>query len=483
MFGLGGLFRRSKQASPATDEVRSMALSMARSMLARYDAAQTTDENTRHWANADGLSAASANNAAVRTKLRNRSRYEYANNCFANGMIRTVAYHTIGTGPRMLVDTGNEAVDAKIESEWERWCREVRFADKLRTMRQAKCRDGEAFALFITNNALSGPVKLDLRLVEAEQIAAPYKPVYDKNHVEGIDFDQAGNPVRYHMLRNHPGDATLVGLSTDSDPVPADMMIHLFRADRPGQVRGIPEITPALPLYAVLRRYTLATLHAAEVAAIFAIVLKTTGAVEADAVEAWQTMAVERNAMTTLPGGYDISQIKPEHPQQAYDAFQKSIIREIARCLSMPFGIAAGDASSYNYSSFRADGQLWTNEIEIERDYTAIACVDRVVEEWRKEATRVGIIPEVQSLNHQWYWDERESANPLQEAQAALDLRNGGLLTEADYFASQGGNWRRKMQQRAREANLRQSLGLPVSEPLPMQPQSNSVAQPTQEAA
>ena len=34
-------------------------------LRARYDAAQTTDENRRHWANADALSAAAANSLDV----------------------------------------------------------------------------------------------------------------------------------------------------------------------------------------------------------------------------------------------------------------------------------------------------------------------------------------------------------------------------------------------------------------------------------
>lgn len=36
----------------------------------RYDAAATTDENRRHWSNADLLSANAANNPNVRQKLR-----------------------------------------------------------------------------------------------------------------------------------------------------------------------------------------------------------------------------------------------------------------------------------------------------------------------------------------------------------------------------------------------------------------------------
>ncbi len=53
-----------------------------RLLRARYDAAVTTDDNRRHWANADGLSAHAANSAEVRRILRNRARYEAANNSY-----------------------------------------------------------------------------------------------------------------------------------------------------------------------------------------------------------------------------------------------------------------------------------------------------------------------------------------------------------------------------------------------------------------
>ncbi len=85
-------------------------------------------------------------------------------------------------------------------------------------------------------------------------------------HVAGIYFDADGNPTGYDMLESHPGD--MRGTSTKAEPMDAANVIHWFKCDRPGQVRGIPEITPALPLFAMLRRYTLAVLLAAETAAI-----------------------------------------------------------------------------------------------------------------------------------------------------------------------------------------------------------------------
>ncbi len=60
-------------------------------MLGRYDAATTTVDNVRHWAAADGLSANAANSPEVRRTLRNRSRYEIANNSYARGISLTLA--------------------------------------------------------------------------------------------------------------------------------------------------------------------------------------------------------------------------------------------------------------------------------------------------------------------------------------------------------------------------------------------------------
>jgi capsid protein len=76
------------------------------------------------------------------------------------------------------------------------------------------------------------------------------------------------NPVEYHVLKQHPGDvAGSIPYGLDYDRIPADSVIHWFRADRPGQTRGIPDITPALPLFAQLRRFTLAVKEDSETGA------------------------------------------------------------------------------------------------------------------------------------------------------------------------------------------------------------------------
>ncbi len=141
-------------------------------MRARYDAAQTTDDNRKHWAWADAMSAEAAMDPMVRRILRNRSRYECANNSYAAGIIQTLANDTIGTGPTLQMLTGNTKANETIEWWFGKWAREIRLPAKLRTMTEALHRDGEAFAIMTFNPRLRSPVKLGMRLIEADQVAS-----------------------------------------------------------------------------------------------------------------------------------------------------------------------------------------------------------------------------------------------------------------------------------------------------------------------
>ena len=75
---------------------------------ARFDAAQTTRDNWRHWSAADHLSADMEAAPEVRRTLRMRSRYEVANNSYARGLVQMLANDTIGTGPRLQMLSADE---------------------------------------------------------------------------------------------------------------------------------------------------------------------------------------------------------------------------------------------------------------------------------------------------------------------------------------------------------------------------------------
>jgi lambda family phage portal protein len=415
-------------------------------LQASYDAAQITAETSKHWRFADHLAPQLANSLSVRRTLRSRSRYEcLESNSFANGIVKTLANDFVTTGPGLQVLLEDEQLARRVEKHWKQWCKQVKLPAKLRTARLAKCVDGEAFILASTNPKLKGRVKLDIRLVECDQISSPNwsDGALDPNAVDGIKFDESGNPIEYHLLRSHPGDNRNFR-NDDYDPISPEYVIHLYQVLRPGQARGVPEVTPALPLFAMLRRYTLATLLAAETAADFAIVLKTmANAFSEDGHQPqnpFESVDIDRGMMTALPYGYEMQQMKAEQPTTTYEIFRNAILQEIARCIHMPTNKARGDSSGYNYSSARLDHQIYYHAIDVERADWESECLDRIFVWWLAEAVyaipglSLSMIDEIDGLPHKWTWQPVISVNPLQDAQAAVMLRDAGLLTERDYF-------------------------------------------------
>ncbi|MCE9530360.1 MAG: phage portal protein [Planctomycetes bacterium] len=432
---------------------------------ARYDAAVTNDDNRRHWSAADGLSANAANSAEVRRILRNRSRYEVANNSYAKGIVLTLSNDVVGTGPRLQLLTDDAEANRCIEQAFADWSDAVSLPEKLRTMRQTRATDGESFALLTSNPKLRTAVQLDLRLVEADQIATPDLTMKSTNAVDGIVFDRPGNPVEYHLLKEHPGESTARIL--EYERVPASSMIHWFRCERPGQARGVPDIMPALPLFAQLRRFTLAVIAAAETAADFAGILYTDAPAsgEADAAEPFEPIELEKRALVTMPGGWKMSQLQAEQPATTYAEFKREILNEIARCLNMPFNIAAGNSSGYNYASGRLDHQTYFKSTRVEQAHLERIVLDRILAAWFDEAALIpGLLPNdlgpIASVQHLWFFDGNEHVDPAKEANAQATRLANHTTTLADEYARRGQDWEVQLRQRAKEIALMSELGL-----------------------
>ncbi|MEM7577497.1 MAG: phage portal protein [Planctomycetota bacterium] len=462
-----------------------------RVLRAKFDAAQTTDENRRHWASADLLSADAAASMDVRAILRSRARYEVANNSYARGIVLTLANDTIGTGPRLQMLTDDPAANAAIEQTFMRWATSVSLPEKLRTMRMARAESGEAFAVLTQNPGIDHPVQLDVRLIEADQVSTPLsRRSLTDDAIDGIEHDQYGNPVAYHVLKHHPGDTALgtAGFGEGFDRVPAGAVVHLYRADRPGQSRGIPELTPALPLFAQLRRYRLAVLAAAETAADFALALYTDAPPngEPDAVEPMDVFELEARMATTLPQGWKLGQVKAEHPSTNHVEFVMSILAEIARCLNMPFNVAAGNSSGYNYASGRLDHQTYYKAIRVDQSHIAAKVLDPILRGWLNEAILVSdLLPrwvrtaDFGGLPHQWFWDGTEHVDPAKEANAQATRLSSHTTTLANEYAKQGRDWETELRQRAKEIALVRELGLiPAPTPGSEAPGSESQASP-----
>ena len=414
---------------------------MSNRLHAGYDGFATTPQNERYWAQADLLSPQSANSTEKRQRLRSRSRYEcIESNSYARGMVITKANDVIGTGPTLQVQTDNANFNEQIEAEWHEWADETGFDEKLRVMDCALTVDGEAFGERITNRSLEHPVKLDLRLSEADLWTNQFIGGLDNPlEQDGILFDESGNPVRYRRLKYHPGDSHYRALAQGYDDLAPEDVIHWYRLDRPDQKRGIPHFTPALPLFAELRRWILATIAAAETAAEFAGIMQSTAdrfQENADHIAAYVKMHIDRRQLMAIPAGWTVSQLKAEHPNAQFEAFEEKILAQIARCILMPLNMASGSSRNHNFASARLDYLLWWNACDIERNHCRQKVVRRVFNWWLDEARLVpDYLPPIgRRVKHKWVWPQRRPIDELQSAKAKEVLWNMGLLTDEMHF-------------------------------------------------
>jgi capsid protein len=203
---------------------------------------------------------------------------------------------------------------------------------------------------------------------------------------------------------------------------------------------------------------------------------------ESNAAEPFEPIELEKRALVTMPGGWKMSQLQAEQPATTYAEFKKEILNEIARCLNMPFNVAAGNSSGYNYASGRLDHQTYFKSIRVDQAHLECVVLDRVLAAWLDEAALIpsflpaglGPIGDWPSQNH---WCGQEHVDPAKEATAQATRLANHTTTLAHEYARQGRDWEEALRQRAKEVALMQELGLTPAQaqPTPADQEEESV--------
>ena len=245
-----------------------------REIRATFDAARSSVDMDNYWVNADALDADSAHSTQVRRTLVKRARYEAANNGYTDGMLQTHADFLVGTGPTLRMQSQSPAFNSLVEDKWRSWSRAVQLRRKLWCMAHARVQDGESFGIIRNNSRIKDQVDLDVMLIETEMCHSPTIPPYREGYIDGIRFDEFGNPIYYDILPYHPG-GSFSWMALEPIRIAAKYIVHWFTLRRPGQHRGVPEFRSTLNTGGAARRWREATLAAAEVAADYAAIITT----------------------------------------------------------------------------------------------------------------------------------------------------------------------------------------------------------------
>lgn len=420
---------------------------------ARYEGARRT-RRTRGW-RADATGPQAETEGAL-AELRNRSRDLVRNNAWmAAGLDIAVSYQ-VGYGITPRSRTGDAEIDRRVNAEFEAWAKacdiggRLDFAGLMAQVARARAQDGEALTLKLPaapaemrRRGLRVP--LLLQNVEADLLEEDREGTTAAgNRIrQGIELAAGGAPLAYHLLEEHPGEDR--GSRGGRVRVyPASAVLHVFRQDRPGQLRGVPDAAPFLLRLRDLDELEEAALHQAKVQACLAAFVTSgqpagRGPLESvpeagDPVRSFSPGMVER----LLPG----EDVKFAVPSGAgsFSDLARHQLHAVAAAWGLTYDLLTGDLSQANYSSLRAGRLAFKRRLQQLQWLLLIPhWCQPVWDAWVAAAIRAGVLPPREGgYPVEWQEPAFEMVDPLKDALAMQLMERLGYATWDQNVAAQG---------------------------------------------
>jgi lambda family phage portal protein len=250
---------------------------------------------------------------------------------------------------------------------------------------------------------------------------------------EGIEFDAIGRRVAYWLYPEHPGAALGLRTSLVSRRVPANEIIHIYRQDRPKQMRGVSWFAPvALALQdlsdgqdAQIMRQKIAACFAAFRVAPEAEFTPTPGT---DDPAGLATMVPGR--IQNLAPGENIVFGNPPGVE-GYDKFTRLILQTVAGGLGITYEALAGDLSQVNFSSARMGRMEMDRNVSAWQWLLMIPQMMQPLSQWALEAFDIstGQIKRSTDLTLDWVPPHRMLVDPAREIPALRDKVKAGFAS------------------------------------------------------
>lgn len=333
-----------------------------------------------------------------------------------------------------------------------------------------------------------------LRTVDPDRLSNPYNRTDGPKLRGGIEYDDRGVPLAYHIRQAHLADWFNSIKANTWERIPRvtawgrPVFIHGFEPDREDQSRAI---TPFAALMTRLRMITKAgdlELANSAVNALFAAFVSSNLSV----ADVSQAMTVERAneavkkrlqyykdypatlagvRIPVMPPGDEIKINSTQRQNNAYAHFQASFLQSIAAALGVSYEQLSMDWSKVNYSSARAAlNEVWRHVQSLLDAFVSQAIVpiyygvieeafDRGYIKPPKGAPDFHDVPAAY-LAARWIGPGRGYVDPVKEAQGS-SLRMGSLTSSLERECAEVGlDWYEVVHQIAREEEELRALNL-----------------------
>ena len=457
----------------------------------KYHGASTTKNSLIGWITGGG--SAEDDIDLQSSILRIRSRDLYAGGGLGRGIPATLVTNVVGWGlrPKPKVDWEYLGITEESAQEWERaalrvfsiWAktamcdatRQHTFWEMQELAFRSELVSGDLIATFGMKPNPRNPFQTVIRLIEADRLSTPDSTGASeaKNTdnggriVDGVEINQEGEIVAYHIATYHPlqeenpGEITWERIEAYGPDTGMPNVLHVMCAERPEQHRGIPYISSAIEQIKQLDRYMDAELAASIVAAMLTVFIYNDGtnddaydsindSIEEDEKVTDSDMKIElgNGNVYELPPGKKVDKIGDNRAPTAFEPYTQQLITIMGSGQEMPYEVAMHRYDS-NFTAANAARIDFWKVVTKYRNRFIEQFSQPIYEAVISEAVALGLLEAPGFFDDplardawcgcRWNGNSRGHVQPVQEANAAVIRMNAGITTGEQEAMEYGG--------------------------------------------
>lgn len=444
--------------------------------------------------------------------LRARSRDLCHNNDYAKRFLSMVAANVVGGNGIILQSRIYDApgkpdtwANDAVEGAWQRWAKRgvcdvtgrLSWRDLQLLVIKTVARDGECLVRKVRGKTAGNAFGYALQVLDIDRLDTKLVRIAEGSTNEirmGVEVDSFGRAVAYWLRPYHPGDLWLAQGQVYSmhQRVPAEDIHHVYTADRPEQLRGVPWMHAAMVQLQNLGGYEEAAVIAARVGASkMGFFTSPDGVPVKDGEDEAGVpfTEAEPGSFGTLPQGYDFTPFNPDYPHAMYGEFVRACLRGVASGMGVSYHSLANDLTQVNFSSIRA-GTLEERDQWISMQQWLIdSFVEPVMQDMLRSALAFGQVTlangsalpldKFDKLSaHTWQARRWQWVDPLKDMEANVLAIQNGLKAPQDIAAELGVDYEDVLVKIKQAQDLAEKIGVKLFDPNAQKPQTAMQQQP-----
>jgi|TARA_Y100000296_G_scaffold81659_1_gene109292 lambda family phage portal protein len=419
----------------------------------RYYESSVDNRLTADWLSSSNTANEEIYGGSLKTK--NRARELERNNPLVFGALNTLETQIIGKGQRLRAEPrnpdGKVDQDAKkiIEAAWKDFCLpqncevtgRYSFQDLERMTLRSRKRDGEFIVRIDINSRYKYGFKLQILETDVLDLELNRTSPNNGNRIRmGVELDSLDRAVAYWVFSSNPNSVQMRNNTRHKhERIPANKILHGFKATRIGQVRGITEWASAMQSIKGLQAYQEAEIAAARVAACNSFQLMPPPGTEFTGDLPDQNnvpmFSAEPASLWNAANG-KIETIKVEHPTTQQKEMRNSMLREISTAFGLAFDSFSNDITEANFSNARLGKLAERDGFMIDQSLQRSQFNDPVFEIFLNKSITKGILAPLRPAKFVKYssrtWIPRSYAfvDPKKDLDALILQRDKGWISD-----------------------------------------------------